>query len=314
MASAVLFDLTRSLIILYFINIFFSEEYKMVSKSKQKNKNASNIINLLKQLINDASKKSKKKVNKNQSKPANKKIKPLPTSGDEPVFTEGRWGSPAGIRSNNCYDYAMNDYANSRDQKSSPGNKTGLRNNNYGPIKSCGLLPKGVKNNNPSNVTRADPDKKCPKNSFKVMMFISPSKGNSLFNSGDFHFYRQYSKVHYKPKKGESVQSIAKFFRIPVAIVHKANNLANNRTKNGPIVPGKVIKFKANGWAHKRGWATGPLLVDASNNRIVDPRKSNNNYKDGGLNYSKLCSTYCVRNSKKISTGRNDMRPKRMLR
>ena len=112
----------------------------MVSKAKQKNKNASNIINLLKQLINDASKKSKKKVNKNQSKPANKKIKPLPTSGDEPAFTEGRWGSPAGIRSNNCYDYAMNDYANSRDQKSSPGNKTGLRNNNYGPIKSCGLL------------------------------------------------------------------------------------------------------------------------------------------------------------------------------
>ena len=69
----------------------------MVSKANQKNKNASNIINLLKQLINDSSKKSKKNVNnknKNKSKPANKKIKSLPTTSDEPAFTERRWGTP----------------------------------------------------------------------------------------------------------------------------------------------------------------------------------------------------------------------------
>ena len=250
--------------------------------------------------------KAKPTTNNNKNKNNNKKTKPistkrvigrkvkgLPLSGSEPVYTEKKWGSKKGIRSNNCYDYAFNDYSNFRTQKSSPGNKSGMRNNNYGPIKACGKLPVGVKSNNPSNVYRTKGDMKCNPGFFKAMMFVAPSSGRNLFNSGDFHFYRQYGSVEYKPKKGDTYEKIAKFFNVPVSRVKKA----------GPLKPGKVMKFKANGFSHKRGWATGPLLVDAKGKRIVDPRFSSRDYP--GLNYKLYCSSFCVKN-KGVVIGKNN--------
>ena len=93
--------------------------------------------------------------------------------------------------------------------------------------------------------------------------------------------FRNRQRVEYKPKKGDTRTSIAKFFKIPVA-------------KVPPVVPGKIMKIRANVFSHKRGWATGPLLTDAKGNIIKDPRKAGRNYN--GLNYNTYCSSFCVKN------------------
>ena len=48
------------------------------------------------------------------------------------------------------------------------------------------------------------------------------------------------------------------------------------------------LKFKANIFSHKRGWATGPLLVDAKGKSIQAPRTASHNYP--ALSYKKYCS------------------------
>ena len=238
--------------------------------------------------------KKKSPVKKNTKK----KVRPLPLSGAEPLFTLRKWSTPAGVRSNNCYDYAFDSFSTSRNQKSGPGNRTGL-NRGMGPIKSCGILPKGVQTNNPSSVYKTNADKVCKPGYFKAMMFISPSNGKNIFNSGDFHFYRQHGKVEYKIKPKDTAKKIATFFKIPVSRVTKANREKN---KTNVFVPGKNIILKVNGFSHKRGWATGPLLKDASGKLIIDPRYSNNKY-DGGLDYKKYCSSFCVKKNGDVTTG-----------
>jgi hypothetical protein len=120
------------------------------------------------------------------------------------------------------------------------------------------------------------------------MMFVTGKKKPSLLNTGDFHFYKQHGLVEYRPKKGDTRTSIAKFFRIPVA-------------KVPPVTLGKIMKIRANVFSHKRGWATGPLLVDAKGNVIKDPRKAAKKYP--GLNYNTYCSSFCVKN-KGIEVGK----------
>ena len=90
--------------------------------------------------------------------------------------------------------------------------------------------------------------------------------------------------VEYKIKPGDTVVSVAKFFKVPESRVKRG----------GTFKVGKRIVFKANVFSHKRGWATGPLLVDAKVKAIVDPRKASRNYP--GLNYETYCSSFCVKN------------------
>ena len=51
-----------------------------------------------------------KNNNNSKKRVIGRKLKGLPLSGSEPVYSEKKWGSKKGIRSNNCYDYAFNDY------------------------------------------------------------------------------------------------------------------------------------------------------------------------------------------------------------
>jgi len=155
------------------------------------------------------------------------------------------------------------------------------------------------------------------------MAFVAPTNnyGNS---TGDFHWYRQNKAVIYRLRKGDTVAGLSRFFKVTPYTIRKAltkqrtpvkNNEGKIANKNvnfaqaGPSLrPGRLIKIPVNLWSHKQGWATGPLLVDASNKVIIDPRKANRRY---GYNYSKFCSAYCVR-SGKVVTG-NPI-SKRMLR
>jgi hypothetical protein len=210
--------------------------------------------------------------------------KGLPLSGTEPVFTERKWSTPKGIRNNNCYAYAVGDYQAHRWQKSVPGDRSGLSNGNHN-YTHCTDLPRRVVSDNPKAVYKARAEEKCKKGYYKVMMFVSPGRPTNYIRQGDFHFYRQHGVVEYKIKPGDTVVSVAKFFKVPETQVRRA----------GPFKVGKRIIFKANVFSHKRGWATGPLLEDANGKAILDPRTASRAYPQ--VNYEKYCSSFCVKDS-----------------
>ena len=205
-----------------------------------------------------------------------------PTNGSELPFTYEPWLTK-GIRSNNCYAYAVNDYETYRRQKSVPGARVGK--NGFHTYTACDGLPKRVIADNPKKVYKTRGDCKCKKGYYKIMMVVAPSNryGNS---TGDFHFYKQHSKAIHTIKKGESYASIARKYGVPYSRVLKAGG-------GKPPVPGRKLRFAVNLFSHKQGWATGPLLKDSCNKLIRDPRKACRKY---GYNYSKYCSSFCVRN------------------
>lgn len=252
--------------------------------------------------------------------------KGLPQSGYEPIF-DPRDYSIIGF---NCYDYAIgyNDKNNKKkphSQKSSPGERAGLSNKLN--VTKCSDLSKGILKDNPKTVKSCkDPNKACGKGTFKIMSFVSPGVRG---NTADFHFYRQVKSARYKIMPGDTVTGLARYFRVSPDVIRSAcknlktptnavngninsnTNLSNRalaankkraNNKTSILTPGKIIEFKCNLWAHKQGWGTRPILVDADGKTIYDPRKANRNY--GSLNYSQLCGVYCVssRNAKSGNT------------
>ena len=203
----------------------------------------------------------------------------LPLSGGEVPYSWQPWGGQ-GLHVDNCYAYAVGDHAKYRNNKSIPGNHSGMS-SIFHTYRTCKGLAKRVISDNPKKVYLAKAEEKCKKNFYKVMMFVAPT--NRYHNStGDFHFYKQHGLVKYSVRKGDTPRSIAKFFRIPVSRL----------PAKLPAV-GTIVKVKANVFSHKLGWATGPLLTDASNKAIRDPRTADRKY---GYNYSKYCSSFCVKN------------------
>jgi hypothetical protein len=210
------------------------------------------------------------------------KTKELPLSGSESKFTNRRWGSNKGITGNNCYAYAVGSYAAFRWQKSVPGDRSGLSNTTHNYTK-CDDLPRRVISDNPKSIYKVDGDKKCKKGYYKIMMFVSSGRPRNYIRQGDFHFYKQHGVVEYKIKPGDTIKSVAAFFKIPEYRIKKA----------GKFTVGKRIVFNANVFSHKRGWATGPLLGDANGKVIRDPRTASRKYSE--LNYDKYCSSFCVK-------------------
>ena len=216
-------------------------------------------------------------------------MRKLPLSGYEIPFNVQPWKT-VGLRSNNCYAYAVNDFDMFRIQKSTPGDRTNKNNKNLPAYYTAAGLRKRMILDNPGKIYNAPATCKCKPNFYKIMMFIAPSKIN-YHSFGDFHFYKQHAIVHYKVKKGDTYMSIAKFFAIPVARVKAA----------GVLMIGKTITFKANCFSHKQGYGTGPLLGDSKGNPIRDPRYAAKDY--GFLNYTKYGGSMCVKN-KGIKVGK----------
>lgn len=211
-----------------------------------------------------------------RQKPVNKKRRVrLPTSGSEHPFSVYPWGyRGGGSNSNNCYAYAMHDWESYRVHKAQPGNRSGMSNR---PIeyRSCERVHKRVLSDNPRKVRPAPLSRKCPRGYYKVVLVIAPGR--------DFHWYKQHSVVYYRVKAGDTRASLARFFKVPVS-----------RFRGLDLTPGKMIRFKANVWSHKRGWGGEPLLVDAKGKAILNPLTAARNY-GWGLNYSKFCGSYCVK-------------------
>tara|TARA_R110002072_G_scaffold157128_3_gene307631 strand:- start:10271 stop:10975 length:705 start_codon:yes stop_codon:yes gene_type:complete len=208
----------------------------------------------------------------------------LPLSGGEDIFRIKPWGTD-GMFVDNCYAYAMGDHRKFRQHKSVPGMKSGT----YNPLanyRSCGNIAKQVAADNPNRIKIVKPTTKCAKDTFKVMVFVSPT--NSVGDtSGDFHFYKQHGIVEYKVKKDDTVESVAKFFHKRKTTIIKANK---NRQK---LIPGTKLTLKINLFSHKRGWGGVPLLKDSNGKMITNPIKAGKKYTH---NYSKYCSSFCVKN------------------
>lgn len=245
-----------------------------------------------------------------------KKMRKLPLSGAESTFSYMGWGDVGRTR-DNCYDYAFGDDER-RNVKSVPGNRS-RRNFPNSNFTSCKGFTKRVLADNPGKVYHCkNPGAVCRRGFYKVMAFVAPTNnyGNS---TGDFHWYKQNKAVRYKIKAGDTVTGLARFFKVSPLTIKRAllrqkrpkrsddgliadpGMKINMRQSGLRLIPGKIITFPVNAWSHKQGWATGPLLVDARGNLILDPRKANRNY---GYNYSKFCSAYCVK-AGKVRTGRN---------
>lgn len=221
-------------------------------------------------------------------------------SGSEPMFNSDK--TP--VVGNNCYDYAFGDNRRYRPWRSEPGR-------GYKQLLSyvtCGKghnsLKERILSDNPKHVyalSRGQEDVKCKDKYYKVMAFVAPG------SVGDFHFYKQVGSVRYRVQKGDTVKTVARFFRVKPDVIRHAvhsktktptdgmiDDIYNHMTTSRNHKPGThlVITFPVNLWAHKLGWGTRPLLVDASGRTIVDPRRANRNYE---LKYKQFCGAYCVK-------------------
>ena len=208
-----------------------------------------------------------------------------PTNGSEHKFTMKRWNGKVGVGNNNCYAYAVNDFEDYRMWKSQPGERNNMTNNSPYNGNKCGKLTRMVVSDNPNKVYATKACTKCKPGFYKIMMFIAKCKKNNGLCQGDFHFYKQHSKTEYKVKRGDTHESIAKFFGVPVLRIKRAAK---------ELKPGKIITFKADFFSHKRGWATGPIITGAKGKLIKDPRKISRDYP--GMNYDTYCSSFCVKN------------------
>lgn len=227
-------------------------------------------------------------------------------SGSEPEFDSEKWP----VIGNNCYDYAFGDNRRRR-KRSEPGGSSV-----FSLFKTCGRgensMTKRILSDNPRNVYKLrDSCVPCKKGSYKVMSFVAPQ--NTIGDiQGDFHFYKQVGSVRYQLQVGDTIKGLAKFFRVKISVIREALRtvLKPRNMTNGLIddssgisstssihrsLAGVIIKFPVNLWAHKLGWGTRPLLVDASGRTICDPRKADRKY---AFNYKTLCGTYCVRAGK----------------
>ena len=88
--------------------------------------------------------------------PRSTKKRLLPLSGGERLFTHRLWGSAKGVRSNNCYAYALGDFESFRGMKSSPGNRSSNNRLRQGSLK-CRDLMKRVLADNPKKVYASAP-------------------------------------------------------------------------------------------------------------------------------------------------------------
>lgn len=244
-------------------------------------------------------------------------------SGAETTFSYKGWGD-IGLHRDNCYDYAFSNDER-RLNKSVPGDRATARNGRRFPntdFRSCKGFVARVLADNPGNVYKCkNTNSVCRRGFYKVMSFVAPG----LLNGGDFHWYKQHKAVRYRIRAGDTISGLARFFKVTPYTIRKAltkqtkptrkddgliadPNMRINMRQSGPALkPGRIITFPINAWSHKQGWATGPLLIDASGKLITDPRRANRRY---GINYSKFCSAFCIR-AGKVHTGNFISTPKR---
>lgn len=204
--------------------------------------------------------------------------KKMSVSGSEPTFTLKPYGTPTGIRSNNCTAYALQKFSRTPGYKLQPGELS--KQYSDFSLSSCSQVVKRTTKDLAVNKLgyRVKPDARCEEGYAKIMLLLDPNT--------DFHFLRQNGDVIYRTVRGDTRGSIAKKFRVPLrSVVTKSRE---------PYRPGTQVRVvSANVWSHKRGTAFGPDLTNARGDLIFDPRKSD--FKYGNYDYDKFCAAFCVK-------------------
>ena len=101
-----------------------------------------------------------------------------------PKYTWAPWGTK-GVVHDNCYDYALGSYSDTRNSKSVPGNAAG----NYAiglNFRGCKGIVKRVLEDNPGNVYKLKtPLEKLKPGFYRVMCFVAPTNnfGNATGDS-----------------------------------------------------------------------------------------------------------------------------------
>ena len=203
----------------------------------------------------------------------------LPVSGSEDVFSNATYGSRRGRGNNNCYAWAIDNYANSGGRKLQPGNLSGARGDVN--LSSCAALASRAAADLRGRAYRVAPEAPCKKGFYKVMGFLA--------KDNDYHWYKQHRHLVVRwPADGrwKGVADLAAAMGVPEASVYAPRR---------PPQAGDVVLVRNSGlWSHKQGFATGPLLRDACGQAISDPRKACRSY-GGGLDYTDFCGAMCVK-------------------
>lgn len=192
-----------------------------------------------------------------------------------------------GKKQNNCFAWGIDYYRNSGDHKLQPGELAreagllGPKNSTSLDLQSCSDIARKVILDAKAlghEMVQVQPDTPCPKDAYKIMAVIAPGR--------DFHFYRFHRDVLYKVKTPRTIKDIAKEFGVSVDQIHAP--------VDGLIPKGvKVLIKRANLWSHKQGFSPdGPILTDACDKLIKDPRVACRSYGNG-LDYTKDCATFC---------------------
>lgn len=206
--------------------------------------------------------------------------KGLPVSGSEDVFTNSTYGSRKGKNNNNCYAWAIDAYRNKGGHKLQPGNLSGAKGDV--DLASCAALTtRAAKDLVRRGAYRVPAETACKKGYYKIMGFLA--------KDNDFHWYKQHRHVMVRwPDDGrwKTLADLAKAMGVSPKNVYAPNT---------PPRPGDTILVRNTGlWSHKQGFATGPLLRDACDKSIRDPRKACRTYP-GGLNYTDFCGAMCLK-------------------
>jgi hypothetical protein len=154
-----------------------------------------------------------------------------------PKYTWAPWGTN-GVVHDNCYDYAFGSYSSKRTSKSVPGDRSKMPATGM-TFTTCSGIAKRVLADNPGNVYKMrNPNAKTRPGFYKVMCFVAPSNdfGNS---TGDFHWYKEISAIRYKIRPGDTVNGLAKFFRVKPSVIvtamskgQRTTNVNNGRVAN----------------------------------------------------------------------------------
>lgn len=197
------------------------------------------------------------------------------------------WNIPFGVKAN-CYLFALaphigkGGYAE-RPYKSTPGYKCKHFRNLPFNFTDCTDITERILCDNPIYVSKIDDARRnvaVSNDTHVICALLSPS-----FLRQDFHFLRRvpFDSI---------LKSIDKFRKnMPLKTKLELELLLSN--------PPKYI------WAHQRGWSKGgPLIHDANNNIILDPKKANFDYKS--LNYNILCGYFKVKTRRATVYSKNN--------
>jgi hypothetical protein len=196
------------------------------------------------------------------------------------TYTDLVYGSPQGIRNNNCYAWAIGHFRDSGNNKLQPGDlspsRQGVAESRQGvaespmSLESCGSLHRRARADLGPDARTLGPKGACPEGWHAARAFLDPGR--------DYHWYRHHKDV------------LVRTNRRPTSLANRLGLSRSAVTGSGSL----LLARGANLYSHKRGLATGPLLEDSCGRLIKDPERACRDY--GDLKYTKSCGGMCVRN------------------